>query len=192
MQELRILGDFLQFTLVSKDRNLENLNMIKLYVAFLAMGLALLSSCATSFPPPDAATIAADERAQPKPSISQAEDAIREMAFNCYKDPESLKLRGTFVHEFGIASPTGLAGNNGYIQGYKVTTILDAKNGNGAYGGYKAYEFIYSHGRVTETVGWSLTDSLTWVPWTKYTFYPKQELDRIRSSGGSLQGSPIM
>jgi len=144
----------------------------------------ILSSCYPAFVFPHPATVAAQEKQLPRPSPAQVEALIREDAFTRYKDPESLKLRLTTVREFGIARPTNWSESTKefYVPGYRVTTMLDAKNGRGAYDGYKDYEFLYAKGRLIKITDYILTDNLVWYPRRLWYFHPKSDLYRLRAN----------
>ena len=138
---------------------------------------AFLVSCAVPIsPPPSSTEISRLKASHSKPSVASAETALREYAFQSYKDPESLKLRGTKVHAFCFISFSGT-----WKSGYLVTTMLDAKNGRGAYGGYRHHEFLMTKlGNIVETQGQRLSsESFQFYPIRRYRVYGPNELIRL-------------
>jgi hypothetical protein len=107
-----------------------------------------------------------------KPTVAQAEAAIKKAAYNIYKDPESLKVRNVAVHEFCYAR-----GKYSYYPdawGYRITASTDAKNGRGAYSGYASTSYVGSSDRVIPT-----DSENPYYPGridTNYFFYSRAEL----------------
>lgn len=85
-----------------------------------------------------------------KPTVAQAEAAIRREAFDTFKDPESLKIRNVAVHDFYYAY-TNPSSSYSNAWGYRITASINAKSGAGAYTGYQTIPYIGSSGRVIQT-----------------------------------------
>ena len=139
-------------------------------IAILSCAIAtILTSCVTTSPPPAAPSAALIQAEKfPRPSVAAAKKAVMDSIYRTYKDPDSAVFRDFSVTDFG-----GVADTQGsWLFGYKVTCMMNIKNGRGAYGGYRRYAYIVIDGGLaTEIEGWRLnTRTYEHVPYVHRRF----------------------
>jgi hypothetical protein len=108
-----------------------------------------------------------------KPTNEQALGQIMSSIYENYKDPDSVMFRDFQVEEFGAINL-----ESGYPTfGYRVWFFMNAKNGGGAYNGYKYYSYLVTKSRAIEMTGHRLsTASYQFVPERYFYFYSESEL----------------
>ncbi len=115
----------------------------------------------------------------PRPTNEQAMQQILSSMFETYLDPDSILIRNLQVEEFGAISLA--SGSPKY--GYRVSFFMNAKNGRGAYNGYKYYAYLVTKASAIEMVGVRLnTATFEFVPQKHFYFYSESELRRKAST----------
>jgi hypothetical protein len=87
-----------------------------------------------------------------------------------YKDPDSALIRDISIGSFGCAK---MGDRLGWNYGYKVTFNMNIKNGLGAYGGYKKYQYIYMNNGVAIPLIVYINTRYGEFPDTLLKFYPE-------------------
>jgi hypothetical protein len=111
----------------------------------------------------------------PQPTNEEAFQQIMSSMYMTYKDPDSIMIRDLQVREFGAID---LASGSPTF-GYKVSFLMNAKNGRGAYNGYNYYEYLVTKARAIEIIGIRLnTATFEFVPQGYFYFHSESDLRR--------------